>query len=59
SGCVVGDSPYDIKPAKEIDCIAILVTHGVRKEVEPPPDYVINEVSELIELIPKLGIDPY
>jgi len=59
SGCVVGDSPYDIKPAKEMGCIAILVTHGARKEVKPPPDYVINEVSELIELIPKLGIDPY
>lgn len=55
-GCVVGDSEFDIVPAKNIGALAILVTHGLNKELSTEPDYVIKEISELVTLIKSLLI---
>ena len=54
-GAVVGDSLYDIIPAKKIGSKAILVLHGRRIEkLGVKPDYVINDLSELVPIIRKL-----
>jgi len=54
-GAVVGDSLYDIIPAKKIGSITILVLHGRRIEkLDIEPDYVINDLSELAPIIRKL-----
>lgn len=55
-GIVVGDTEYDIIPAKLIGSIAVLILHGRSKALlSSKPDYIINELPELLELYKKLS----
>jgi len=58
-GIIVGDSIYDIIPAKKINSIAVLVLHGRKillSDLEVKPDYIIDELMELIPIVKELLI---
>ncbi len=53
-GVVVGDSKYDIIPAKKIGSLAILVDYPRRQRPDTwstKPDIIINKVSDLLKIL--------
>lgn len=48
---VVGDTEYDVLPAKEIGSIAVLVCRGTCKNTRVAPDYVVYDLRELFNII--------
>ena len=54
-GMVIGDSQYDIIPARAIGSIAILILHGRRiKSLTTEPHYVVNDFIELHRLLERI-----
>ncbi len=49
---IVGDTPYDVKPAKELGSVAVLVNRNL-SEVSPKPDYAFPLFHELTEVVLK------
>ena len=47
---VVGDSVNDIIPAKKLNMLAVLVTHGQKKDIQIQ-DLTIKEISDIFEII--------
>ncbi len=47
---VVGDIDNDLIPSKILNCVSILVTHGIKKESEHK-DYEIKEIHEILKII--------
>lgn len=54
NGMIVGDTEYDIIPAKKIGAIAVLVLRDNR-QVNEKPNYVIRKLSEIIDIVDKLN----
>lgn len=50
---VVGDIDNDLVPAKLLGCLAILVSHGTKKQSEHK-DYEISEIGDIIKIIETL-----
>jgi HAD superfamily hydrolase (TIGR01509 family) len=50
---VVGDIDNDLVPAKTLGSVAVLVTHGTKKESKNK-DYEIENIGDLIELLRKM-----
>lgn len=52
---MVGDSPYDIQAGKEAGAVTVAVTYGFKPLGELSawgPDHLIDDIRELIDLIP-------
>ena len=54
NGVIVGDTVYDIIPAKIIDSYSILVTHGRDLSLDVEPSFKIVDVSEVLDVVRKL-----
>jgi HAD superfamily hydrolase (TIGR01549 family) len=54
NGMIVGDTEYDIIPAKKIGAIAVLVLHD-NKQINEKPDYIIRELNEIIKIVDELN----
>lgn len=50
---VVGDIDNDLIPAKALGSVAVLVTHGIKKESKNK-DYEIENIGDLIDLLKKI-----
>jgi len=51
SGVVVGDTVYDIIPAKIINAYSILVTHGRDVSIDVEPDFKVAEIPEILDIV--------
>jgi HAD superfamily hydrolase (TIGR01509 family) len=54
-GAVVGDTEYDILPAIRTGATSIMITHGRRRELAVRPDYVIDELPDLLRILEDLN----
>lgn len=50
-GVVVGDTVFDVIPAKIINACSILVTHGRNLKLDVEPDFKIIEVPEVVNIV--------
>jgi HAD superfamily hydrolase (TIGR01509 family) len=55
STVVVGDIDNDLIPAKILGSVAVLVTHGIKKESKSK-DYEIENIGDLINLLKKIKL---
>ena len=51
SGVVVGDTVYDIIPARIINAYSILVTHGRDISLDVEPDFKVAETPEVLDVV--------
>jgi beta-phosphoglucomutase len=51
SGVVVGDTVYDIIPARIINAYSILVTHGRDVSIDVEPDFKVAEIPEILDIV--------
>ncbi len=57
-GMIIGDTEYDIIPAKKIGAIAVLIIHDNNInniQINEKPDYVIKKLSEIIKIVDMLN----
>lgn len=50
-GVVVGDTVFDVIPAKIINSRSILVTHGRNLKLDVEPDFKIVEIPEVVNIV--------
>ncbi|MGC8947927.1 MAG: HAD family hydrolase [Thermoprotei archaeon] len=55
NGMVVGDTEYDIIPAKKIGAFSVLIVNDKSRNVDKKPDFIVNKLNEIIELIDNLN----
>ncbi len=55
NGMVVGDTEYDIIPAKRIGAFSVLVVNNKGRNVDEKPDFIVNKLNEIIELVDSLN----
>ncbi|MEM1546001.1 MAG: HAD family hydrolase [Candidatus Methanomethylicia archaeon] len=54
NGVIVGDTVYDIIPAKIIGSYSILVTHGRDINIDVEPNFKIVDITEVVDVVRKL-----
>ncbi|MEM3833006.1 MAG: HAD family hydrolase [Thermoprotei archaeon] len=55
NGMIVGDTEYDVIPAKKIGALSVLIINNRNRGISEKSDFIVNRLNEVIGIIDSLG----